>query len=76
MSDTRSQFLNALDAAVGDLSEQEARIVRLRYTVEGSWPMTLEEVGRVEGMTREQVREIEERAFEKLQAHGFDLEPS
>ncbi|MCY4557929.1 MAG: RNA polymerase sigma factor RpoD, partial [Chloroflexi bacterium] len=43
-----------------------SRVLRLRYGLDGGDPQTLEEVGKVFGVTRERVRQIEARAIRKL----------
>ena len=49
------------------LTPREQRILTLYYGLEeGSEPMTLERIGGLMGVTRERVRQIRERAFEKL----------
>jgi len=49
------------------LTPRERRILILYYGLEeGSEPMTLERIGELMGVTRERVRQIRERAFEKL----------
>jgi RNA polymerase primary sigma factor len=57
---------DALLAALGDLPEREGEIVRLRYGVGGGEPVSLEEIGRRLGLTRERVRQIEARALARL----------
>jgi RNA polymerase primary sigma factor len=42
------------------------RIIKLRYGLDGEGPFTLEETGRILGITRERVRQIQERALLKL----------
>jgi RNA polymerase primary sigma factor len=68
------QMIDAdLLAKLGELleliDEREATILRLRYGLgpEGQ-PMTLKEIGRVVGLTRERVRQIEQEALRKLYA--------
>jgi RNA polymerase primary sigma factor len=45
---------------------REIRIIKLRYGLDGEGPFTLEETGRILGITRERVRQIQERALLKL----------
>jgi RNA polymerase primary sigma factor len=51
------------------LSEREMRIIQLRFGLTGEGPLTLEETGKLLGITRERVRQIQERATTKLR--GF-----
>jgi RNA polymerase primary sigma factor len=53
--------------ALGTLSERERRVIELRYGLAGTEPLTLEEVGRAFGITRERVRQIENSTLKKLQ---------
>jgi RNA polymerase primary sigma factor len=48
------------------LSPREAHILRLRFGFDGHDPKSLEETGRVLGITRERIRQIEGRALSKL----------
>ena len=48
------------------LPEREARILRLRFGFDDGKPRTLEEVGQMEGVTRERIRQIEAKALRKL----------
>jgi RNA polymerase primary sigma factor len=57
--------LEALRTAVARLPEREREIIRLRYGLEGE-PLTLAQVGRQLGITRERVRQIEAEALERL----------
>jgi RNA polymerase primary sigma factor len=55
-----------LDEVLSTLSDREARVLKLRFGLEGSKQMTLEEVGKVFGVTRERIRQIEAKALRKL----------
>lgn len=48
------------------LSDREARVLKMRFGLEGQRPMTLEEVGKKFGVTRERIRQIEAKALRKL----------
>ncbi|MFC1790829.1 RNA polymerase sigma factor RpoD [Patescibacteria group bacterium] len=48
------------------LSDREAKVLKMRFGLSGSRPMTLEEVGREFGVTRERIRQIEAKALRKL----------
>jgi RNA polymerase primary sigma factor len=56
-----------LHAAVRELPEREQRILTLRYGLNGeSDPKSLEEIGRMLGLTRERVRQLEKAALKRL----------
>src|SRR5438128_2115712 len=57
----------ALRSAVGELPEREQQILKLRYGLNGDTePKSLEEIGRVLGITRERVRQLEAEALRRL----------
>ena len=53
--DTMRHVLRRID----ELDERAARIIRMRFGLGGTEPMTLKEIGAVLGLTRERVRQIE-----------------
>jgi RNA polymerase primary sigma factor len=55
-----------IEESLSSLKEREARILRMYYGLTDAAPMTLEEIGRVLGVTRERVRQIKEKALERL----------
>jgi RNA polymerase primary sigma factor len=55
-----------IESVINTLPEKEAQIVRLRYGIGHVSDHTLEEVGRVFGLTRERIRQIEVQALLKL----------
>ncbi|HYH69168.1 MAG TPA: sigma-70 family RNA polymerase sigma factor [Urbifossiella sp.] len=65
--DTADDVQAAL-AALDQLGEREATVLRLRFGLDGGEPMTLEAVGRRFGLTRERARQIERSALTALRA--------
>ncbi len=51
---------------ISDLDEREARIIRLRFGLDGEDERTLEEVGDMFGITRERVRQLQNIALSKM----------
>lgn len=56
----------AIDKALSTLTEREASIIRKRNGLDTNRPMTLEEIGALLNVTRERIRQIEEKALRKL----------
>jgi RNA polymerase primary sigma factor len=61
--------------AISRLDERLAKVVTLRFGLDGEKPKTLEEVGELLGITRERVRQLETRALRELRqiAPGLEL---
>ena len=57
---------NQLDDLLEVLDEREHRIIGARFGLNGKKPMTLEEVGREFGVTRERIRQLQNAALEKM----------
>ncbi|MEI6690951.1 MAG: RNA polymerase sigma factor RpoD [bacterium] len=55
-----------IDEVLAGLSERESKVLEMRFGLRGAKPMTLEEVGREFGVTRERIRQIEAKALRKL----------
>jgi RNA polymerase primary sigma factor len=55
-----------LEAALAQLPEREADILRLRFGTNRPDALTLEEVGRIYGVSRERIRQLEARALKSL----------
>ena len=64
-----------LQAVLATLSIREAGVIRLRFGLTDGQPHTLDEIGRVYGVTRERIRQIESHAMTKLRhpAHARTL---
>ncbi|MGC6425596.1 MAG: sigma-70 family RNA polymerase sigma factor [Akkermansiaceae bacterium] len=55
-----------LDDLMGVLDERETKIIDARFGMNGKTPMTLEEVGREFGVTRERIRQLQNIALDKM----------
>ncbi len=55
-----------LHSVLGTLSEREAGVVSLRFGLTDGQPKTLDEIGKVYGVTRERIRQIESSIMSKL----------
>jgi RNA polymerase primary sigma factor len=55
-----------MEGILSHLSEREMKIIQLRFGLAGEGPLTLEETGKLLGITRERVRQIQEKATFKL----------
>jgi RNA polymerase primary sigma factor len=55
-----------MEDILSHLSEREMKIIQLRFGLAGEGPLTLEETGKLLGITRERVRQIQEKATFKL----------
>jgi len=49
------------------LRDDEKKVIILRYGLDGAEPQTLESIGKLFGVTRERIRQIEHKAINKLQ---------
>ncbi len=61
-SDQLQQLCELLD----EIDQRASKILKLRYGLEGEDPMTLKEIGKRIGLTRERVRQIEHEALTRL----------
>jgi len=72
MTPEKNLFLSTLNEKIGSLlrgdflGEREKEIIKLRYGFDGRKPLTLEKIGESYGISRERVRQIEEKALSKL----------
>src|SRR5215475_1617947 len=61
-----SLLQDQLQQVLQTLSEREAGVVRLRFGLTDGQPKTLDEIGKVYGVTRERIRQIESKTMSKL----------
>ncbi len=59
-------MVECINKTLNDLQPREAQVLRLRYGIGTNQDHTLEEVGRMLGLTRERVRQIEATAIRRL----------
>ena len=55
-----------LNEVLGELTDREEKVIRLRYGIDDGRNHTLEEVGKEFNVTRERIRQIEAKALKKL----------
>jgi RNA polymerase primary sigma factor len=55
-----------LKRSLEELNERERRIIVLRFGLNGHSPLTLEEIGSILGITRERVRQIQNKAIARM----------
>jgi RNA polymerase primary sigma factor len=63
---TKMMLVQAVEEALGELTEREQEIVRMRFGLDDGQAKTLEDVGREFGVTRERIRQIEAKTLAKL----------
>ncbi|KQZ88757.1 hypothetical protein ASD62_04990 [Phycicoccus sp. Root563] len=66
--------LQSAAAILTTLPRREAAVLNLRHGIDDGKPKTLDEIGRVFGVTRERIRQIEKSALEALRTNPAALE--
>jgi len=59
--------LSDLETIMSSLSARQRKVLALRFGLLDGKPRSLEEVGQMEGVTRERIRQIQEKAIQRLQ---------
>jgi RNA polymerase primary sigma factor len=62
----RAEEFNVIKRLLESIDDRDARVLRMRYGLDGREPMTLKEIGAEIGLTRERVRQIELQAIRRL----------
>ena len=57
-----------IDKALGHLAPRERKIIEMRFGLDGKQPDSLEKVGKLLKISRERVRQLEERAIKRLKS--------
>ena len=63
---TKQLMLENVEEVLSTLTDREAKVLKMRFGLHGAKALTLEEVGREFGVTRERIRQIESKALRKL----------
>ena len=64
----RSALSENLEKILGMLDDRESKIIKMRYGIDGP-KFTLEQVGEEFGVTRERIRQVEQKVLQKLKEH-------
>lgn len=72
----QSEELEILRRLMETIDEREALILKLRFGLDGQDPLTLKEIARDVGISRERVRQIVEESLERLNERLNDAKPS
>ncbi len=62
----RNLLKKQIDEILTTLTTREERVIRLRFGIDDGYHRTLEEVGNIFNVTRERIRQIEDKALKKL----------
>ena len=55
-----------IESILADLTEKEKQVIRLRFGLNDGVPRSLEDIGKIFNVTRERIRQIEDKALQKL----------
>lgn len=69
----RQELVSLMDNLLGQLTERQSQILRLRFGMEDGICYTLEEIGKMLGISKERVRQVEKQAIDRLKRLGADL---
>ncbi len=69
----RQELKHTMDALIGLLNSRQQRILQLRFGMEDDVCHSLEEIGKILGISKERVRQIEHQAMDKLRSLGAGL---
>ncbi len=70
----KQELARLAKSAIGKLSASEQSIIKLRFGIDDDAPKTLEEIASIYSVTRERIRQIEQRALAKLRYPAFNKE--
>jgi RNA polymerase sigma factor (sigma-70 family) len=64
--------MHDIDAALATLAPRDAKVLRLYFGLDDGKSRTLEEIGRMMGVTRERIRQLRDRALQQLRDEQGD----
>jgi RNA polymerase primary sigma factor len=66
----KESMMSEIERILSSLTAREAQVVRLYFGIDCEHPLTLEEIGESFNLTRERVRQIKEKAIQRLRHHS------
>ena len=69
----RRELEHTMELLLSTLNERQQRILRLHFGMEDGTCYSLEQIGKMLGISKERVRQIERQAMDKLQKNGESL---
>jgi RNA polymerase primary sigma factor len=69
----REELSHTMKELLGMLTDRQQQVLRLRYGMTDGTTHSLEEIGKILGISKERVRQIERQAMEKLQKYGASM---
>ena len=69
----RRELEHTMQQLLSTLNDRQQQILRLHFGMEDGTCHSLEEIGKLHGISKERVRQIERQAMDKLQKNGESL---